>query len=96
MNKEEKLLTICDVMCDMFIPQKEKETFKLCLYGGDYNVILQYLSNLKLKNMEDNGIDIHRVYEKSLESITSLEEDYLEYLKTDEFIKHQKELYHYE
>lgn len=96
MNKEEKLLTICDVMCDMFIPQNEKETFKLCLYGGNYNVILQYLGNLRLKNMEDNGIDIKRVDEKSQESIESLENEYTEYTQTDDFIKQQKELYHYE
>lgn len=54
-EENEFLECICEKMCDLFIPSNEKETFKLCLYGDNYSVILQYLNNLELKLLEKEG-----------------------------------------
>ena len=52
----ENLECICEKMCDLFIPSSEKDTFKLCLSTNNYNVILQYLNNLELKLLEEEGL----------------------------------------
>lgn len=54
-EENDYLECICEKMCDLFIPSNEKETFKLCLYGGNYSIILQYLNNLELKLLEKEG-----------------------------------------
>ena len=85
MNDNEMLNEICNKMVDLYIDDKEKETFKLCLAGNSFCVILQYLEKEMLKK---NGIKIDEVDNRSMESLDSLITDF--YNEKDMY------LYHYE
>lgn len=79
----EMLNQICRKMVDLYIDEKEKESFKLCLAGNSFCVILQYLEKEWYKK---NGINIDEVDNRSMESLDSLITDF--YNEKDMYLHH--------
>ena len=73
-----------EVICKLILESKDLDLNKTYIYNeldeSNYDNILTYILQERIKHIASSGVDVYKVDENGLESIYTLEQEYVEHL----------------